>query len=474
MLKKRLEGCLESKIRPFQYGFRAIRSTSQPIHILRRIIELFERSTSALHLLFLDWSKAFDSVFRSAIRASLYRLGTPEPLINAIMSLYVDSTFEVTDRFGTSGSFNQERGIRQGCPISPYIFNVVLTVLFQDVEIDFIAETGFSPWVYSANQKLWDVEYADDTVLIGRTAHTIQTLVSCLIPRAAAVGLKLNLTKCEHLPLNSTESICYQHEGEKLPFQIVDVVKYLGVYLDASSSSAKEISYRLQQAGNAFRLLAPFLRHSSISIKWRLQVYRQVIVAILTYALSSATLDDSLLKRLDSFHFKVLRTISGCKHTYFSKILSPNSEVITMQDLHKRHLSISKSCLPPSHIVSMQRMSLFGHILRHPDDILYNCCMRGLGDPRFLSTTLRKGAPRLHWIEMCYVEAYRKLTLLEQFRLPRILPLNHPFHTNINKCDVNNVLGGDTTYRPFLTRVTKFVSEKAQNRDVWKQISQSR
>jgi hypothetical protein len=276
------------------------------------------------------------------------------------------------------------------------------------------------------------------------------------------------------LPLNSNESIYFEQAGRNVPFKTVDVVKYLGVYLDATSSSAKEVTYRLQQAGNAFRLLAPFLRHTSISVKWRLQVYRQVLVSILTYALSSATLEDALIKRLDSFHFKVLRTISGSKHTFFSKILSPTSEVVTMQDLHTRHMAISKSCLPPSQILSMQRMSFFGHILRHPDNILHNCCMRDLGDPRFLSTTLRKGAPRLHWTEMCYVEAYRKLTLLEHFPLPKILPLNHPFHSNINKLEVNNVLGGDTTYRPFITNVTRFVTEKAQNRDVWKKISQPR
>ena len=471
MLKKRLEGCIEMRIREYQFGFRSNRSTSQPIHILRRIIELFERSTTALHLLFLDWKKAFDSVFRSAIAKALYRLGVPEPLLNAVMSLYVESTFEIFDKFGSSGKYPQDRGIRQGCPISPYIFNIVLTVLLHDVEQDYIALHGSSPWVYSANQSMWDVEYADDTVLIGRSASSLQVIVNLLIPRSLQIGLELNAGKCEHLSLNSDESIHYSSEQTEVPFSKVSVAKYLGVYLDSSSSSAKEISYRLQQAGNAFRLLGSFFRHRGISVKWRLQVHRQVLISILTYALNSAALDEVSLRRLDSFHFKVLRSISGAKHTFFSKLVDQSSPVVTMQDLHSVHHSISKTCIPPSQIISAQRMSFFGHILRHPDSIQYTCCLREMGNPRLLSTTLRKGAPRLHWAEMCYVEAYRKLTLLEHFRLPSQLPLSHVYHSHVCRSEVTDLLGGDTIYRPNLTMITNYVRSKAQDRTLWKQIS---
>ena len=471
MLKGRLEGCIEDRIRNFQFGFRRNRSTSQPIHVIRRIIELFERSTDALHLLFLDWRKAFDSVFRSAIASSLLRLGVPEPLLNAVMSLYVESTFEICDKFGTTVSYTQSRGIRQGCPISPYIFNIVLTVLLHDVEQDYIRINGTSPWVYSANQPLWDVEYADDTVLITRSASSLQEILNLLIPRALTIGLELNAGKCEHLPMHSDETVYYCSGQENIPFHKVSAAKYLGVYLDSSSSSAREISHRLQQAGNAFRLLGPFFRHSGISTKWRLQVHRQVLISILTYSLHSASLDEISIKRLDSFHFKVLRSISGAKHTYFSKMLSTSSPVVTMQDLHSKHHAISKSCIPPSQLIAAQRMGLFGHVLRHPESIQYTCCLREMGNPRSLSTTLRKGAPRLHWAEMCYVEAYRKLKLFENFRLPSKLPLSHVFHSSVNKSEVNDLLGGDTLYRPNLAGVTRYVISKAQDRNVWKLIS---
>ena len=97
LLQKRLASFLDEKIRPAQFSFRANRSTSQPIHIMRRMLEAFERQQHNLHLLFLDWSKAFDSVTFAAIEAALTRFGIPPLFLKAIMSLYSHPKFRVRD-----------------------------------------------------------------------------------------------------------------------------------------------------------------------------------------------------------------------------------------------------------------------------------------------------------------------------------------------------------------------------------------
>ena len=57
LLQKRLASYFDDKIRPTQFGLRANRSASQPIHIMRRVLEAFERQQHPLHLKFLDGSK---------------------------------------------------------------------------------------------------------------------------------------------------------------------------------------------------------------------------------------------------------------------------------------------------------------------------------------------------------------------------------------------------------------------------------
>ena len=129
LLQLRLSHYIDSRIRETQYGFRRGRSTSQPIHILRRIIETHERQDSPLHILFVDWAKAFDSVSFSSIEQSLLRLGVPGPFVNAIMAIFSAPRFRVKDSGVTSSVDDQSRGVRQGCPLSPYLFDIVLTCL---------------------------------------------------------------------------------------------------------------------------------------------------------------------------------------------------------------------------------------------------------------------------------------------------------------------------------------------------------
>ena len=64
---------------------------------MRRILEIYERQQHSLHVLFLDWSKAFDSVSFSTIESSPRFFGVPPLLLNAILSLYSFPKFRVRD-----------------------------------------------------------------------------------------------------------------------------------------------------------------------------------------------------------------------------------------------------------------------------------------------------------------------------------------------------------------------------------------
>ena len=130
LMQKRLSAFFDDKIRPTQFGFRAHRSTSQLIHIMRRLLESFERQQHPLHLLFLDWSKDFDSVTFESISSALTHFGVPPLFKNAIFSLYSQPKFRVRDSGYTSPVYSQTRGLRQGCPLSRYLSILFLPLYF--------------------------------------------------------------------------------------------------------------------------------------------------------------------------------------------------------------------------------------------------------------------------------------------------------------------------------------------------------
>ena len=70
ILQQRLEKAIDHRLRDTQFGFRAGRSTSQPVHVLRRLLEKAERTDDSLYVLLLDWRQAFDKVNIEALEVA--------------------------------------------------------------------------------------------------------------------------------------------------------------------------------------------------------------------------------------------------------------------------------------------------------------------------------------------------------------------------------------------------------------------
>ena len=126
MIQAKLSKLYESDLRTSQYGFRPNRGTSQPLFILRRAMEWASMTQRPLNLLFLDWKQAFDSIDHSALVIALRRFGLPAAELDLIEQFYSSTGDNAVGDFGS--------GIRQGCPLNPYIFIILLSVIFEDVD----------------------------------------------------------------------------------------------------------------------------------------------------------------------------------------------------------------------------------------------------------------------------------------------------------------------------------------------------
>jgi len=113
----------ESFIKPEQYGFRNREECISLYTTLRIICQKRKFENKDTYLAFLDLKKAYDSVPIYNVLIKIHHLGIRGKCYNFIENLYISSKACVRVDGQLSESFNIKKGVRQGCPLSPILFN---------------------------------------------------------------------------------------------------------------------------------------------------------------------------------------------------------------------------------------------------------------------------------------------------------------------------------------------------------------
>ena len=126
----------------------------------------------------LDWEKAFDKVSQSKVIRAIRRLGIAENIINMIKTIYLAPNYVITEKDVTTTSRIQKTGIRQECPLSPYLFIMLMTAIMHDVESSLTEQeletTNRDRLHKQVNGKLF---YADGTIIMAKTAEPVEIIV---------------------------------------------------------------------------------------------------------------------------------------------------------------------------------------------------------------------------------------------------------------------------------------------------------
>ena len=272
-------GGVEGRLHDSQYGFRPRRGTSHALYLVRRLIDAaIDDREGSLYLVLLDWSKAFDRIKQDALLTALRRFGIPEPMIQMIGAIYDGRTFEVKDGSGVSSAHGQDAGIAQGCPLSPYLFIITMTVVLHDARKGRGSTTN-APYVITP-----DVAYADDTLVVGSSPKDVQTYLDCIARVGRQYGLELNLEKTILLRVRGRCDI-YGSDGN--PLVTRDEAVYLGGLVTTDGRPTRELTRRLGEARQTFRKLTQVWKHSCISRSRKHQIFDSCVVSKVLYGLES-------------------------------------------------------------------------------------------------------------------------------------------------------------------------------------------
>ena len=175
-------------------------------------------TTNDTVMVLFDWEKAFDKVRQEALIIALERMGISRKLVNMVKAMYRNPTFKVEQEGYESEWHKQETGVRQGCPLSPYLFVIIMTVLFKDVHDgmeDDVAQNEQPKRNRVSNANFNEILYADDTICVANGRVAMQRHLAAIEKEGEKFGLKLNKEKCVAIVNLPGEEIRFS-TGEKL------------------------------------------------------------------------------------------------------------------------------------------------------------------------------------------------------------------------------------------------------------------
>ena len=203
--------------------------------------EAWAHRNGSVHLLALDWGKAFDSINVDGLLLALRRFGLPAFFLEIIQSIYSERQFRVNDCSISSEKRAQQSGICQGCPLSPFFFTIVMTVLMRD---------AYSFPGPAAQRAVDAVERAGSEYCLSLHWGKVQAMPVC----------------SDKLPMLMKEN------GD--PVAPCDVMIYLGGLVSSDGRVNSELSRRIGMAFAEFRKLKQVWGHANLGQRQKMDFFQ--------------------------------------------------------------------------------------------------------------------------------------------------------------------------------------------------------
>ena len=375
IILERLKNHIYATIDATQAGFRPESSCADHINTVRIIIEQCAAFKQDLHLLFIDFEKAFDSVHRESLWKALRRRGVPDKIITMIKATYTGAKCRVLHKSKLSEQFEVNSGVRQGCILSPVLFLLVINDVLE-AALNPLVSCGLRWKMPSLADNLKHIDYADDICLLAEKLSDVAKMSNALNTHALRAGLKINIGKTKLLSLPASErtiSICDEQ------IENVNSFTYLGCELAEGGGTMEDVDKRICKARGVFGMMCPIWRNSTLRRNTKIRLFRSNVLSVLLYGSSSWKVTKTVSSKLQVFVNRCLRNIF--------RIFWPNK--ISNVEL----LQLAKM-EPVDSLIRRQKWRWIGHTLRKDDSCIAKKAMEW--NP-VSAGSLPRGRPRETW-----------------------------------------------------------------------------
>ncbi|CAM4585880.1 unnamed protein product [Lepidochelys kempii] len=210
-----------------QKGFMSCEGCYEHNFVLQTIIDTTRRARRQGTIAWLDLANAFGSMPHHHIFATLQEFGMPENFRRAIREMYEGCSTTIRSVEGETAEIPIRCGVKQGCPLSPIIFNLAMEPLLRAISK---GAGGFN----LHGERVSVLAYADDLVLTADDPENLQRMLDATSRVADWMGLRFNAKKCASLHIDgskrdSVQGTEFQIQGEPvIPLAEGQAYRHLG------------------------------------------------------------------------------------------------------------------------------------------------------------------------------------------------------------------------------------------------------
>lgn len=303
LLVKRLKLILPGFILPNQTAFVQGRLLIENTLLASEIVQGYHGKGGQKRITIkVDIAKAFDTVRWEFLFACLRSYNIPEPLIRWLQACVCTPSFSVAFNGSTYGYFKGKRGLRQGDPLSPYLFVLVMNCL--SLALDRAAASGlFHYHPRCERTKLTHLSFADDLLIFSDgSLSSVQAILSVLKDFELRSGLAISIQKTSLFAAGLTDSEVQSIRDHTGLSSGVLPIRYLGVPLHTKKISQAQCAPLLQSIKTKLRSWTV----KKLTYAGRLQLVTSVINGITNFWTSSFIVPKSVIREIDSLCAKFL------------------------------------------------------------------------------------------------------------------------------------------------------------------------
>ena len=240
IIKEKLEPYVEEALGEYQCGFRKGRSTIDHIFTIRQMMEKHWEYNKEFWQLFIDFKQAYDSIHRESLWNIMTEMGIPNKLINLVKVCYRNSKSCVQVGRSRTEAFEVNTGLRQGCLLSPMLFNMVLEKVKRSTQDMY---RGVDIGI--ANIQM--LAFADDVDVTEQNIEHLDNIYHSFCEASARLGLQINVEKTKLMKMSRDEvqPIEWNAIRNMNNIEVVEDFEYLGTILTAKNKCESKVLARI-------------------------------------------------------------------------------------------------------------------------------------------------------------------------------------------------------------------------------------